>query len=80
MRRIADVVLDEGEVRLALKGRHILSFAGDEVIKTDDCVAIRVQTLAQVRPDKPRPPGHENVHLTSHRSMEGGVNPALHAL
>ena len=43
-----DVVLDEGEVGVALEVGDVLALAGDEVVDADDLVALAEQQVGEV--------------------------------
>ena len=52
--RLDHVVLDEGELRVALQVGDVLRLAGDEVIDADHLVALRQEQVGQVRAEETR--------------------------
>jgi hypothetical protein len=56
------VVADEFEAGAADQVGDVVAAAGEEVVETDDVVAVLEESLAEVRADEARASGDENFH------------------
>src|SRR5437588_193600 len=62
LQRLRDIVLDEGETRVAAEVLNIGGVAGDEVVYTDYVMAFGQEAVAQVGADEAGAPGDEGAH------------------
>jgi hypothetical protein len=60
--RLADIVAQQLEPRAIEQMSYIVAAPREEVVETDDVMALADQPLAQMRADEARPSGYQHPH------------------
>src|SRR5689334_16072176 len=71
--RLCYVLFEKLEPRVPGEVLQIRTIAGQQTVERDDGVAVREQTIAQMRSDEARGPGNDDSQIASPAILNGGL-------
>jgi hypothetical protein len=74
--RLGDIVPDQLKAMIVQQVRDILLAASEEIIETNNVVALREQSFTKMRANKPGTAGNKNSHITL-MAKKSGTNSLI---